>query len=82
MLNGEKTEQSKRGNKMLKRIAVWYLRKRNASVILNIKVSDGLIKVKGNQAQIYDNEFNNTKFITEDNQEFLIPDNKAFNFHA
>lgn len=44
------------------RLAVWYLRKRKVSVIMNVKIETGCIRQLTKTCYIYDNELIDTRY--------------------
>lgn len=59
---------------MLRKLAIWYLRKRNCSVLINYIVNEDSIKQKTSDAYIYDNHFGKDALYLDDKGEiFDVP---------
>lgn len=58
------------------KLAIWYLRKRNVSVLLNMKIDGGTIQQKTRYGFTYDSEINNVNYLDADGELFNIPKGK------
>lgn len=61
---------------MLINLAIWYLRKKNVSVLINYKVEGGKMKQLSNIGRTYDNELHNTDYYLMDGSKFIFPNGK------
>ncbi|MED4399808.1 hypothetical protein [Metabacillus fastidiosus] len=61
---------------MFTNLAVWFLRKRKASVLINIKLNGGTAQQLTRNGFIYDCEFNDNKYLLENGRTFDIPEGK------
>lgn len=58
------------------RIALWYLRKRKVSVLLNMKIDGGTVQQKTRYSCTYDNELTNVKYLDKDGEMVNLPKGK------
>jgi hypothetical protein len=61
---------------MLTELAVWYLRKKKKSVLINYEINNGVVKCRNNESYLYDNILNNVEYRLSNDKEFVIPDGK------
>lgn len=61
---------------MLTELALWYLRKKKVTVIMNYKVEGGKLTQKTNEGYTYDSDFDNSEIWLNDGSEFIIPEGK------
>lgn len=59
---------------MLVKLAIWYLRRKRVSVIMNYRINGGLLKPKQNQSYMYENTFIETEHRYIDNSEMDVPE--------
>lgn len=64
---------------MISKIAIWYLRKKKASVIINCQIDNAEVQFLGNKGNIYDNKFNNTLIRLVDGSTLMVPNGSKFN---
>lgn len=58
------------------KLAIWYLRKRNVSVLLNMKIDGGTIQQKTRYGCTYDSDISNGKYLDNDGKPLNIPKGK------
>jgi hypothetical protein len=61
---------------MLSKLAIWYLRKRKASVLIGFEIKGGSFKSLNNKTSLYDNELYDVNYKTVDNFPLCIPGGK------
>lgn len=59
---------------MLKKLAIWYLRKKNVSVLINYRIEDGKVQQLHDESRIYNNEFINVDYRLKNGEKFHIPE--------
>lgn len=59
---------------------IWCLRKMNCSVILNYRVSGGILQGKCDNCYYYDSDFDDLTILDMSNREIEIPHLMSFNF--
>lgn len=63
---------------MLTNLAIWYLRLKKASVLINYKLTDGEIQQLGRNGYTYDCDFNKTIMKLSDGSIFDVPEGKFY----
>lgn len=58
------------------KLAIWYLRKRKVSVLLNMRVDGGAIQQTTRYGCTYDNHLNNVRYLDKNGKELIIPEGK------
>lgn len=58
------------------RLAIWYLRRKKVSVIMNMDVEGGTIKQMARYGYTYNNKLANVRLLDKDGQELKIPQGK------
>lgn len=58
------------------KLAIWYLRKRKVSVLLNMRVEGGTIQQKTRIGLTYHNDLNNAKYLDKNGKELVLPEGK------
>ncbi|GEM02521.1 hypothetical protein SAMN05421839_10629 [Halolactibacillus halophilus] len=61
---------------MLKKLAVWYLRKSNCSVLIGFEIKSGYVRSIKNNTFIYDNELCDVEYRTSDDERLFLPKGK------
>lgn len=61
---------------MLTKVAIWYLRKRNVSVLIGFLLKGGAIQQDNEKAYLYDNWNNKTSYYTKSGIKIKIPEGK------
>jgi len=61
---------------MIIRLAIWYLRKRKVSVLINMKVKDGTVQQKTNKGWTCDNDLHNVRYLDKNGKELVLPEGK------
>lgn len=59
---------------MIEKLAIWYLRKKNVSIIMNYRLNGGILKPKQKQSRMYDNTFIDTDHRYMDNTKCDVPE--------
>ena len=60
---------------MFKKLAIWYLRITDCSVLINYELNENNIKQKGRRCYLYDNDFDpSVKLIDCNGDELKIPE--------
>ncbi|WP_374723668.1 hypothetical protein [Calidifontibacillus erzurumensis] len=77
MSKNQKNENHKEDEKnMLKKLAIWYLRKKKCSVLIGYKLSGGQIKALNKDAYTYNNVFDNVDYRLSNDKPYKIPEGK------
>lgn len=58
------------------RLAIWYLRRREVSVLMNVRIDGGVIQQKTGYGCTYDTVLDNVKYLDRDGEELIIPQGK------
>lgn len=61
---------------MFTELALWYLRKKKATVLMNYKVEGGELTQKSNEGYTYDTDLVESKIYLIDGTEFVPPEGK------
>jgi hypothetical protein len=61
---------------MLTKLALWYLRNRKVTVIMNYKVEGGKLTQKTNEGYTYDTDYNDSEIYLSNGKKFNIPEGK------
>jgi hypothetical protein len=61
---------------MFKALAIWYLRKKKISVLMNYQIDNGKIRPLTHMNCMYDNNLNNVDVRSNNNQVLVIPEGK------
>lgn len=62
--------------KLIEKLAIWFLRKRKATVVIGLIVWEGEIQSKSKKAYLYDNVFVDATYYTYDDVPVDIPSGK------
>jgi NADH:ubiquinone oxidoreductase subunit D len=61
---------------MLTKLAIWYLRSKGVSIIMNCKLEDGKVQQLRSTGFTYDSHFKNVEYRLIDDSLFDIPEGK------
>jgi hypothetical protein len=61
---------------MLTKLALWYLRNRKVTVIMNYKVEGGKLTQKTNEGYTYDTDYNDSEIYLSNGNKFNVPEGK------
>lgn len=61
---------------MIEELAIWYLRKKNRSVLIGYQFDGGKIKPINSKAYVYDIRLKNVDFRSQDDKPFYLPEGK------
>lgn len=59
---------------MITTFSIWWLRRTRKTVLLNFEVTGGVLASRGNETYIFDNNIEDTLFITSDGVNYHVPD--------
>jgi hypothetical protein len=61
---------------MFEQLAIWYLRKKNKSVLIGYQLDGGKAKPLNSKAYVYDNRLNSVDYRSQNDKPFYIPEGK------
>lgn len=61
---------------MLTKLAIWYLRKRKVSVMMNFYVDDATIVQKSIEGYLYDNSLIDCDYLSSSEKRLILPEGK------
>ncbi|WP_042426161.1 hypothetical protein [Geomicrobium sp. JCM 19039] len=61
---------------MIEKLAIWYLRKRKCSVLINFNIDSGYFQSLMYKTYLFDNALSNVHHLTADGKPLTIPEGK------